>query len=72
MTDAGVVPFSFPFHFVCPGDELYVHQNAEGGGLGPFDCWLALRGLKTLALRMEILHPLEKQAANAQHLCARW
>jgi cystathionine gamma-lyase len=28
-------------------------QNAIGGVPGPFDCWLALRGLKTLALRME-------------------
>jgi cystathionine gamma-lyase len=28
-------------------------QNAMGGIPGPFDCWLALRGLKTLALRME-------------------
>jgi len=27
--------------------------NAEGAGLSPFDCWLALRGLKTLALRVE-------------------
>ena len=28
-------------------------QNAAGIVPGPFDCWLALRGLKTLALRME-------------------
>lgn len=28
-------------------------QNAEGAGLAPFDCWLALRGMKTMALRME-------------------
>jgi len=28
-------------------------QNAVGGISGPFDCFLALRGLKTLALRME-------------------
>lgn len=27
-------------------------QNAAGGVPGPFDCWLALRGTKTLALRM--------------------
>jgi cystathionine gamma-lyase len=27
-------------------------QNAAGGVPGPFDCWLALRGVKTLALRM--------------------
>jgi len=28
------------------------HQNAVGGVPGPFDCWLVLRGLKTLPLRM--------------------
>jgi len=27
-------------------------QNAAGAVPGPFDCWLALRGLKTLAVRM--------------------
>ena len=37
-------------------EEIYqavkFHQNAIGGVPGPFDCWLALRGVKTLALRM--------------------
>eukprot|EP00759_Apiculatamorpha_spiralis_P025982 PhF_6_TR29192/c0_g1_i1/m.42712/K01760/metC; cystathionine beta-lyase len=28
-------------------------QNAEGTALAPFDCWLVLRGLKTLSLRVE-------------------
>ena len=28
-------------------------QNALGGIPGPFDCWLTLRGLKTLELRMQ-------------------
>ena len=28
-------------------------QNAEGAALSPFDSWLLLRGLKTLALRVE-------------------
>ncbi|HEY2846837.1 MAG TPA: aminotransferase class V-fold PLP-dependent enzyme, partial [Pyrinomonadaceae bacterium] len=28
-------------------------QNAEGSALAPFDSWLLLRGLKTLALRVE-------------------
>jgi len=28
-------------------------QNAEGAGLSPFESWLLLRGLKTLALRVE-------------------
>lgn len=34
------------------GKELYFHQNAEGTALAPFDCWLTLRGIKTMALRM--------------------
>lgn len=33
--------------------RVYFYQNAEGAGLAPFDCWLALRGIKTMALRME-------------------
>jgi cystathionine gamma-synthase len=34
-------------------EELAFHQNAIGGVAGPFDCWLVLRGLKTLAVRMD-------------------
>jgi cystathionine gamma-lyase len=34
-------------------DKLGFLQNAIGGIAGPFDSFLALRGLKTLALRME-------------------
>jgi hypothetical protein len=30
------------------GKKLYFYQNAEGAGLAPMDCWLALRGLKTV------------------------
>jgi cystathionine gamma-lyase len=41
------------------------YQNAAGGVPGPFDCWLVLRGLKTLALRME------RHCANARQL-ATW
>jgi cystathionine beta-lyase/cystathionine gamma-synthase len=41
---------------VTPLPELYQRarflQNAVGAVPGPFDCWLALRGVKTLALRM--------------------
>ncbi len=33
-------------------DTLAYHQNATGATPGPFDCWLVLRGLKTLAVRM--------------------
>src|SRR5215213_6423416 len=32
---------------------LAFHQNAAGAVPGPFDCFLVLRGLKTLAVRME-------------------
>src|SRR5262249_47025718 len=38
------------------------YQNAAGGVPGPFDAYLTLRGLKTLAVRME------RHCANAQHL----
>jgi cystathionine gamma-synthase len=34
-------------------EKLTFHQNAIGAVAGPFDAWLTLRGLKTLALRME-------------------
>lgn len=34
-------------------DQLKFLQNAVGGVLGPFDSFLALRGVKTLALRMQ-------------------
>ncbi|EQC33943.1 cystathionine beta-lyase [Saprolegnia diclina VS20] len=32
--------------------ELYFVQNAEGTGLAPMDCWLLLRGIKTMGLRV--------------------
>ncbi|KAG6413682.1 hypothetical protein SASPL_126396 [Salvia splendens] len=44
------------------GKDLYFLQNAEGTGLAPFDCWLCLRGIKTMALRVE------KQQENAQKI----
>jgi cystathionine gamma-synthase len=34
-------------------ERIRFHQNAIGGVAGPFDSWLVLRGLRTLALRME-------------------
>jgi len=40
-------------------------QNAAGGVPGPFDSWLTLRGIKTLAVRME------RHCANARQL-ATW
>lgn len=54
---------------VCRGQELAERlgylQNAIGGITSPFDSFLALRGLKTLALRME------RHSANALHI-ASW
>jgi cystathionine gamma-synthase len=35
------------------GERLRFHQNAAGAVPSPFDCFLVLRGLRTLALRME-------------------
>ena len=35
------------------GELVGWHQNALGAVAGPFDAWLVLRGLKTLAVRME-------------------
>ncbi len=46
-------------------DRLRFLQNATGGISGPFDSFLALRGLKTLALRME------RHCASALRI-ARW
>jgi len=34
-------------------EKIHFFQNALGGVPSPFDCWLVLRGLKTLALRMQ-------------------
>ncbi len=34
-------------------ERVGFHQNAMGAVAGPFDAWLTLRGLKTLAVRME-------------------
>ena len=54
---------------VCRGQELAERlgylQNAIGGIAGPFDSFLALRGLKTLGLRME------RHSANALQI-ASW
>jgi len=33
--------------------RIAFQQNAEGAGLSPFESWLLLRGMKTLALRVE-------------------
>jgi cysteine-S-conjugate beta-lyase len=41
------------------GEKLYFPINASGCGLAPFDCWLLMRGIKTLKVRMDA------QQANA-------
>jgi cystathionine beta-lyase/cystathionine gamma-synthase len=40
------------------------YQNSAGGVPGPFDAWLTLRGIKTLAVRMQ------QHCANARQLAA--
>lgn len=42
--------------------RLACHLNAEGTGLAPFESWLLLRGMKTLALRVE------RQSATAARI----
>ena len=44
------------------GDKLYVTINSTGCGLNPNDSFLLMRGVKTLAIRME------KQQSNAQRI----
>jgi cystathionine gamma-lyase len=45
---------------------LRFHQNAAGAVPSPFDCWLLLRGLKTLALRVQ--RQSDSALAVAEHL----
>lgn len=46
-------------------EQFKFYQNAVGSVPGPLDCWLSLRGLKTLAVRMR------QHEANALRI-ARW
>jgi cystathionine gamma-synthase len=43
-------------------ERLYFLQKSLGAIPGPFDCWLVLRGLKTLAIRMQ------KHSENARRI----
>jgi cystathionine gamma-synthase len=45
--------------------RLRFHQNAAGAVPSPFDCWLVMRGMRTLAVRME------RASANAATI-AEW
>ncbi|MFA5881939.1 MAG: PLP-dependent aspartate aminotransferase family protein [Eubacteriales bacterium] len=46
-------------------EQVYFLQNSVGAVLGPQDCWLAIRGMKTLGVR------LDRQTENA-YIIARW
>ncbi|TDK24873.1 cystathionine gamma-synthase [Arthrobacter crusticola] len=46
-------------------ERLLAHRTLHGAVAGPFEVWLALRGLRTLAVRME------RAQANAAELAAR-
>ena len=46
-------------------ERLRFHQNAAGAVPSPFDCWLVMRGMRTLAVRME------RASQNAAHI-ADW
>ncbi len=43
-------------------EKVHFAQNAAGAIPGPMDCWLVLRGVKTLAVRME------RHCSNAQKI----
>lgn len=49
--------------------QIAFQQNAEGAGLSPFESWLLLRGMKTLALRVERQNESARKIAEflAQH-----
>lgn len=46
-------------------DRIYFVQNAVGATLGVTDCWLLLRGMKTLGIRMQ-------QSSHAAQRIAEW
>jgi len=49
-------------------EQIGFNQNATGGILGPQDAWLLLRGMKTLALRMD---KHNQNATTAAHWLAK-
>lgn len=55
---AGIIACNDP----ALGDKMYFTINSTGCGLAPNDSFLLMRGVKTLAIRME------KQQANAQRI----
>ncbi|GAB1421686.1 hypothetical protein MASR2M15_18680 [Anaerolineales bacterium] len=51
-----------PRHCASLGQRLYAMQNLAGAVPSPFDCWLLLRSLPTMPLRVR------QQAANAMEV----
>jgi cystathionine gamma-synthase/cystathionine beta-lyase len=60
-TVAGLVVVKDP----ALAERVYFHQNSAGAVLGPQDSWLTIRGMKTLAVR------LDRQQENAARI-VRW
>ncbi|MHB8121030.1 MAG: trans-sulfuration enzyme family protein [Desulfuromonadaceae bacterium] len=60
-TVAGLVTVKDP----VLAEQVYFHQNSAGAVLGPQDSWLTIRGIKTLAIRMD------RQQENAGRI-AEW
>ena len=60
-TVAGLVAVKDPLL----AEQVYFHQNSVGAVLGPQDSWLTIRGMKTLAVR------LDRQQENARRI-AEW
>ncbi|MFP3389602.1 trans-sulfuration enzyme family protein [Brevibacillus sp. SIMBA_040] len=46
------------------GEQLYFIQNGMGAILGVQDCWLVMRGLKTLKARLDVSTNTAEQLAN--------
>lgn len=45
-------------------DRIYTYIKSSGSQLAPMDCWLVLRGMKTLAVRMEKHNDNAKRIAD--------
>jgi len=52
-------------------DRIAFQQNAEGAGLSPFESWLLLRGMKTLALRVERQNDTARKVAKFLELSGK-
>ena len=52
-------------------ERIAFQQNAEGAGLSPFESWLLLRGMKTLALRVERQNGTARKVAQFLELSGK-